>query len=193
MGRGRRGSRRPTPGRNWRATGSSRTSWCWPTSRSRRSSRESKCPLSTGCTTFPTPSAWTICSTCSPAWDCPTPLFDPMLATSEDVRRVMRETAEWIDTHAAAGLGRAALTQQVLRAQARAVYDDGQHRALRTGVAHVLPLHVAHPPVSGPSGAPRLARPLGAGARAERCLPVRMGRAVFEDRARSGQDRTQGG
>ncbi len=52
----------------------------------------------------------------------PTPLFDPMLATSADVRRVMRETAEWIDTHAAAGLGRAALTQQVLRAQARAVY-----------------------------------------------------------------------
>jgi ribonuclease R len=53
----------------------------------------------------------------------PTPRFDPMLATSEDVRRVTRETAEWIDTHAAAGLGRAALTQQVLRAQARAVYD----------------------------------------------------------------------
>jgi ribonuclease R len=53
----------------------------------------------------------------------PTPLFDPMLATSEEVRRVTRETAEWIDRHAAEGLGRAALTQQVLRAQARAVYD----------------------------------------------------------------------
>ncbi len=52
----------------------------------------------------------------------PTPLFDPMMATSDDVRRVTRETAEWIDTHAAAGLGKAALTQQVLRAQARAVY-----------------------------------------------------------------------
>ena len=53
----------------------------------------------------------------------PTPLFDPMMATSDDVRRVTRETAEWIDTHAAVGLGRAALTQQVLRAQARAVYS----------------------------------------------------------------------
>jgi ribonuclease R len=53
----------------------------------------------------------------------PTPLFDPMTATSEDVRRVTRETAEWIDTRAADGLGKAALTQQVLRAQARAVYD----------------------------------------------------------------------
>jgi ribonuclease R len=52
----------------------------------------------------------------------PTPQFDPMTATSEDVRRVTRETAEWIDTHAAQGLGKAALTQQVLRAQARAVY-----------------------------------------------------------------------
>jgi ribonuclease R len=53
----------------------------------------------------------------------PTPLFDPMTATSEDIRRVTRETAEWIDTHAAERLGKAALTQQVLRAQARAVYD----------------------------------------------------------------------
>jgi ribonuclease R len=53
----------------------------------------------------------------------PTPLFDPMTATSDDIRRVMRQAAEWIDTHASEGLGRAALTQQVLRAQARAVYD----------------------------------------------------------------------
>jgi len=52
----------------------------------------------------------------------PTPFFDPLLATSEDVRRVTREMGESIDTHAAAGLGKAALTQQVLRAQARAVY-----------------------------------------------------------------------
>jgi ribonuclease R len=53
----------------------------------------------------------------------PTPLFDPMLATSDDIRRATREMSEWIDTHAAEGLGRAALTQQVLRAQSRAVYD----------------------------------------------------------------------
>jgi ribonuclease R len=53
----------------------------------------------------------------------PTPRFDPLMATSADIRRVTRETAGLIDTHAAEGLGRAALTQQVLRAQARAVYD----------------------------------------------------------------------
>ena len=53
----------------------------------------------------------------------PTPHFDPLTATADDIRRVTREAAESIDTHAAEGLGRAALTQQVLRAQARAVYD----------------------------------------------------------------------
>ncbi len=53
----------------------------------------------------------------------PTPVFDPMAATSDDVRRVTREIAEHIDTHATAGRGKAALTQQVLRAQARAVYQ----------------------------------------------------------------------
>jgi ribonuclease R len=53
----------------------------------------------------------------------PTPRFDPLMATSEDIRRVTREMGELIDTHAAEGLGRAALTQQVLRAQSRAVYD----------------------------------------------------------------------
>jgi ribonuclease R len=52
----------------------------------------------------------------------PTPEFEPLMSTSADIRRVTRETAEWIDTHAAEGLGRAALTQQVLRAQARAIY-----------------------------------------------------------------------
>ncbi len=53
----------------------------------------------------------------------PTPDFDPLSATSADIRRVTREMGELIDTHAAEGLGRAALTQQVLRAQSRAVYD----------------------------------------------------------------------
>jgi len=35
----------------------------------------------------------------------------------------MRETAEWVDRYAPAGRGKAALVQQVLRAQARAVYQ----------------------------------------------------------------------
>ena len=31
----------------------------------------------------------------------------------------------------------------------------GEHRALRAGVADILPLHLAHPPLSRPAGAPR--------------------------------------
>jgi ribonuclease R len=53
----------------------------------------------------------------------PTPEFDPMTATPQDVRRVTRETAEWVDRYTPAGRGKAALVQQVLRAQARAVYQ----------------------------------------------------------------------
>jgi len=53
----------------------------------------------------------------------PTPMFDPMGATSEETRRVTRETAEWVDSHVPPGRGKAALVQQVLRAQARAVYQ----------------------------------------------------------------------
>ena len=53
----------------------------------------------------------------------PTPPFDPMQATPQDVRLVMRETAEWVDRYTPAGRGKTALVQQVLRAQARAVYQ----------------------------------------------------------------------
>lgn len=53
----------------------------------------------------------------------PTPPFDPMMAGPHDIRRVMRETAEWVDRSTPAGKGKAALVQQVLRAQARAVYQ----------------------------------------------------------------------
>ena len=53
----------------------------------------------------------------------PTPPFDPMQATAQDVRRVMRETAEWVDRYAPSGRGKSALVKQVLRAQARAVYQ----------------------------------------------------------------------
>jgi len=53
----------------------------------------------------------------------PTPAFDPMMATPQDIRRVMRETAEWVDRYTPPGRGKAALVQQVLRAQARAVYQ----------------------------------------------------------------------
>jgi ribonuclease R len=53
----------------------------------------------------------------------PTPAFDPMTATRQEIRRVTRETAEWVDRYTPAGRGKAALVQQVLRAQARAVYQ----------------------------------------------------------------------
>lgn len=53
----------------------------------------------------------------------PTPVYDPMSATPEEVRRVTRETAELVDRVTPAGCGKAALVQQVLRAQARAIYQ----------------------------------------------------------------------
>lgn len=52
----------------------------------------------------------------------PTPLFDPLTATPKDIRRVARETADWVGRYTPPGRGKAALVQQVLRAQARAVY-----------------------------------------------------------------------
>lgn len=53
----------------------------------------------------------------------PTPVFDPMAATPQDIRRVTRETAEWVDGFTPKNRGKAALVQQVLRAQARAAYQ----------------------------------------------------------------------
>ena len=53
----------------------------------------------------------------------PTPPFDPMEATPQEIRRVTRETAEWVDRLTPTGRGKAALVQQVLRAQARAIYQ----------------------------------------------------------------------
>ncbi len=55
--------------------------------------------------------------------DLPTPVFDPLAATPAEVRRVVRETAEWVDRVTPKGRGKEALVSQVLRAQARAVYQ----------------------------------------------------------------------
>ncbi len=55
--------------------------------------------------------------------EVPTPPFDALTATPGQVRRVMREVAEMIERFRPAGRGRAALVQQVLRAQSRAVYQ----------------------------------------------------------------------
>ncbi|MHB0981105.1 MAG: RNB domain-containing ribonuclease [Thermoleophilia bacterium] len=55
--------------------------------------------------------------------DLPTPPFSPVTATPQDVRRVMIETAGWIDTSTPRNRGKAALQIQVLRAQSRAVYQ----------------------------------------------------------------------
>ncbi|MCE5254292.1 MAG: RNB domain-containing ribonuclease [Actinomycetia bacterium] len=53
----------------------------------------------------------------------PTPAFDALEATPQEIRRVARGIAEWVDRYTPAGKGKAALVQQVLRAQARAVYQ----------------------------------------------------------------------
>lgn len=55
--------------------------------------------------------------------DLPTPLFDPLTATPSDVRRATVEVAEWVARFTPKGRGKAALMSQVLRAQARAVYQ----------------------------------------------------------------------
>ncbi|MCL5943106.1 MAG: RNB domain-containing ribonuclease [Actinobacteria bacterium] len=55
--------------------------------------------------------------------DVPTPAFDPIYAAPSDVRRAMAEVADIIDGLVLKGRGKAALTQQVLRAQSRAVYQ----------------------------------------------------------------------
>jgi ribonuclease R len=55
--------------------------------------------------------------------DLPTPDFDPMAATPSELRRVARETAEWVERFTPRGKGKRALVQQVLRSQSRAVYQ----------------------------------------------------------------------
>jgi len=52
----------------------------------------------------------------------PTPPFDPLAATPREIRHVARETADWVARYSSTHEGKAALMQQVLRAQARAVY-----------------------------------------------------------------------
>ena len=53
----------------------------------------------------------------------PTPAFSAMAGTPQEIRRVMRETAAWVDRFTPAGRGKQALVSQVLRSQARAVYQ----------------------------------------------------------------------
>ena len=79
-----------------------------------------------------------------------------------------RETAEWVDRLTPTGRGKAALVQQVLRAQSRAVYQTDQHRALRPGLADLLPLHLAHTSLPRPAGAPGAAGAVGCRARRRR-------------------------
>lgn len=55
--------------------------------------------------------------------ELPTPDFDPLAATPSELRRVARETAEWVERFTPKGKGKRALMQQVLRSQARAVYQ----------------------------------------------------------------------
>ena len=121
--------------------------------------------------------------------DLPTPPFDPMLATPIEVRRVARETSEYLDRNVPRNRGKVALVQQVLRAQARAVYQTAEHRPLRPGPGHLLPLHLAHPPLPRPAGAPRTAGRAGRWARPHHLHAGRVGRALLAHGAAGGQDR----
>jgi ribonuclease R len=53
----------------------------------------------------------------------PTPDFNAMAAGPQEIRRVMRETAAWVDRFTPTGRGKQALVQQVLRSQSRAIYQ----------------------------------------------------------------------
>lgn len=55
--------------------------------------------------------------------DLPTPVFDPVTATPTDIRRTTVEVAGWVERITPPGRGKAALMNQVLRAQSRAVYQ----------------------------------------------------------------------
>jgi ribonuclease R len=55
--------------------------------------------------------------------DLPTPPFDPVTATPTDIRRTTVEVAGWVERITPPGRGKAALMNQVLRAQSRAVYQ----------------------------------------------------------------------
>lgn len=75
--------------------------------------------------------------------DLPTPPFDPQTATPQDVRRTVNEVAESIERVTLQGRGKAALEQQVLRSQSRAVYQT--HNVGHFGLASATYCHFTSP------------------------------------------------
>ena len=55
--------------------------------------------------------------------DLPTPVFDPLTAGLSEIRRAALEAAQWVEKFRPKGRGKAALMNQLLRAQARAIYQ----------------------------------------------------------------------
>ncbi len=75
--------------------------------------------------------------------DLPTPPFDPLTATPQDVRRTVNEVAESIERVTLQGRGKPALEQQVLRSQSRAVYQT--HNVGHFGLASPTYCHFTSP------------------------------------------------
>jgi ribonuclease R len=75
--------------------------------------------------------------------ELPTPDFDPLAATPSELRRVARETAEWVERFTPTGKGKRALVQQVLRSQSRALYQT--HNVGHFGLALTSYCHFTSP------------------------------------------------
>lgn len=75
--------------------------------------------------------------------DLPTPPFDPLTATPQDVRRTVNEVADSIERVTLQGRGKPALEQQVLRSQSRAVYQT--HNVGHFGLASSTYCHFTSP------------------------------------------------
>jgi ribonuclease R len=75
--------------------------------------------------------------------DLPTPPFDPLTATPQDVRRTVNEVAESIERVHLQGRGKPALEQQLLRSQSRAVYQT--HNVGHFGLASTTYCHFTSP------------------------------------------------
>jgi len=75
--------------------------------------------------------------------DLPTPPFDALTATAQDVRRAVNEVAESIERVHLQGRGRPALEQQLLRSQSRALYQT--HNVGHFGLASATYCHFTSP------------------------------------------------
>ena len=138
---------RPRGARTPRATRSSRSS-CWrPTRRWPRLLRDKGLPFLRRIHESPSPHKLRALTDSSASWACrPTSLqgrFE-LQSCSDEVKGRPEQHA---------------VNYAVLRAMQRAVYSPQGRRPLRPGQRLLLPLHLAHPPLSRPDGPPPAGRP----------------------------------